>query len=397
MEGSGAGEEEGGENECHRSPHTASVIIKRMFADPVSVQEEGMRTIALILVLSTAAAADDVLLKHGGKISGRVEERGRSVIVYTQYGVVTLPKDRVARIDRTTSSLLQDYEARRNKADLSKLEDVEELLRWAEKRRMGPAVKDLRARRRTLLQAQLKAADVATLEAFAVRMKADGEKDMAKWALQKALELRRAGAKGAPALYTLGLWARDKGLAVDALVLFQEALTADPDHEFARRALGFKRYRGEWLTEAEVNQAMGLILFEGEWIPPAAKAAFLEARVLQKERELLEQTRQQLAREREDARREYERHRAELERLAREIRNRGQQHPPQPIYDPYPPYPWIPPPCRPGPGLSPCPPKPNPVPNQNVKITPRITNPNSSSGSGGASRPPVRKRTVSRP
>ena len=149
-----------------------------------------MRTVALILVLSTAAAADDVLLKHGGKFSGRVEERGQSVIVHTQYGIVVLPRDRVARIDRTTSSLLQDYEERRKKADLSKLEDVEGLLRWAEKRRMGLAMKDLRARRRTLLQAQLKAADVATLEAFAVRMKADGEKDIARCDKKTGLVLR---------------------------------------------------------------------------------------------------------------------------------------------------------------------------------------------------------------
>ena len=71
-----------------------------------------MRTIAWGLCLCLAAAADEVVLKAGGKVSGVAEERGTKVLVRTEHGVLTFDRSDVERIDRTKSSPLQEYQER---------------------------------------------------------------------------------------------------------------------------------------------------------------------------------------------------------------------------------------------------------------------------------------------
>src|SRR5213078_109953 len=127
----------------------------------------------------------------------------------------------------------------------------------------------------------------------------------------------KIAAADADALYQLGLWAKASNLPSDALLLFQEAIKANPEHEFARRALGFQFYAGKWRTPAEVKIAMGLIEFEGDWMTPQAKEAILMARTLEKERRLLEEARRRLEEERALTRAEFERQRAELDARAR--------------------------------------------------------------------------------
>jgi hypothetical protein len=99
-------------------------------------------------------------------------------------------------------------------------------------------------------------------------------------------------------LYRLGLWARSSGLPADALVLFQEAIRANPDHEFARRALGYEFYAGKWRTPTELKTAMGLVEFEGDWMTRQAKEAILAARTLSRERKMLDEARRRMERER---------------------------------------------------------------------------------------------------
>ena len=53
----------------------------------------------LVLVLPTLVGADDVFLKGGGKVSGRILERtDASVVVQVGAGNVTVPMARVLRI-----------------------------------------------------------------------------------------------------------------------------------------------------------------------------------------------------------------------------------------------------------------------------------------------------------
>ena len=290
-----------------------------------------MKTFAFILAGALLAAADEVTLKTGGTLSGDVEVRGDKVIIRTLYGQVILPRGRVAKIDRTKSSTYQDYREKLANADLTKRSDVVALLEWADARKLGVQVKELRSRLARLRWEALDKDDVGSLEVYARWARDNGVADRAKEANLRSFALQRqfVANDSAPALYALGLWARSHGLAADALVLFQEAITVDPDHEFARRALGYRRYKGDWLTETEVNRSMGLIEFEGDWMTPGTKQAILEARTLVKERKLLEQTRKELEKERRrfqaeqaSARAEFERQRRELDARARDLDRR---------------------------------------------------------------------------
>lgn len=280
-----------------------------------------MRTIAFLLACAAFASADEVTLKGGGKFSGIVEEKGDKVVVRMEHGTVTLDRSRVEKIDRSKGSVLQDYEERLKKANLSKIEEVEGLLQWAEGRRMGEAARELRERLGRLRWDALDPTDPAQLETFAAWAKANALPNLEQVAMRAALAARRkkGDPKDAEGHYQLGLWAKANGLAADAIILFQEAIAQKPDHEFARRALGYQSFQGKWMTAIEVKVAMGLIEFEGDWMTPQAKEAILVARTLEKERKLLEEARKRLDEDRAKAKAEFEAQKAALDARASEV------------------------------------------------------------------------------
>jgi len=66
------------------------------------------------------------------------------------------------------------------------------------------------------------------------------------------------------------------------ILVYKTVLKTDPDHEGARKALGYKRYKDKWMTSKEIREAKkaeyvtsmrakGLIEFEGQWITPDEK------------------------------------------------------------------------------------------------------------------------------
>jgi hypothetical protein len=285
-----------------------------------------MKTIAWILACATLAAADEVHLKGGGKVSGVVEEQGDKVLVRMEHGSLTFSRDQVEQIDRAKTSPLQEYQQRYQATDLSRVDQVEALLKWADQRKMANAVKELRERLGRLRWDGLDQSNASQIEIYAAWAQANGLAEIAKVALKRVLALRRekiaAGAADAEALYQLGLWAKSNNLPAEALILFQEAINVNPDHEFARRALGFQFYAGKWRTPTEVKIAMGLIEFEGDWMTPQAKEAIITSRTLEKERKLLEEARRKLEEERALSRIEFERRKAELEARTREINQR---------------------------------------------------------------------------
>jgi len=186
---------------------------------------------------------------------------------------------------------------------------------------MAEPAKELRERLAKLKWESLDKGNPGKLEEFATWARANGAAPLAEQALKTGLATLREKLppKDPEALYKLGLWAKSHGLAADALVLFQDAITLNPGHEFARRALGYQLHQGAWMTETEVKQAMGLILFEGDWMTPKAKEAMIEARTLEKERRLLEEARKKLDEERKLAAAEFEQRRAELDRRAQDV------------------------------------------------------------------------------
>ncbi|MHC4831285.1 MAG: hypothetical protein ACYTFT_13190, partial [Planctomycetota bacterium] len=86
---------------------------------------------------------------------------------------------------------------------------------------------------------------------------------------QRAKKLQRGGDAGA--WFDLGVWAKDKRLEKEAAEAFGRAIELDPDHQASRKALGYKKILGKWLTRDEVKQREGYVLHEGEWIKPEDK------------------------------------------------------------------------------------------------------------------------------
>jgi hypothetical protein len=280
-----------------------------------------MRTISLLLVFAATGFADEVTLKGGGKFSGIVEEKGDKVIVRMEHGTLTFDRDKVDKIDRTKSSVLQEFDERLKGTNLSKLDEVEGLLKWVEQRRMAEPAKELRERAGRLRWDAVDTTNPAALEEFALWAKTHGLPNLELVAMQASLATRKKkiDAKDAEAVYQLGLWAKGSGLPADALVLFQEAIADRPDHEFARRALGYQFFQGKWMTSNEVKVAMGLVEFEGDWMTPQAKEAVIVARTLEKERKLLDEARKKLEDERAKANIEFAAQRAALDARALEI------------------------------------------------------------------------------
>ena len=286
-----------------------------------------MRTISLLLAciaiiaVSGSGFADEVTLKGGGKFSGIVEEKGDKVVVRMEHGTLTFDRDKVEKIDRTKSSVLQEFEEKLKGANLSKLDEVEALLKWVEQRRMAEPAKELRERAGRLRWDALDTTDSAQLEEFALWAKTHGLPNLELVAMQASLAARKrkVDPKDAEALYQLGLWAKANALPADAIVLFQQSIAARPDHEFARRALGYQFFQGKWMTPNEVKIAMGLIEYEGDWMTPQAKEAIITARTLEKERKLLEEVRKKLEDERAKTNAEFAAQRAALDARALEI------------------------------------------------------------------------------
>jgi hypothetical protein len=82
------------------------------------------------------------------------------------------------------------------------------------------------------------------------------------------------------ALYKLGKWCESKSLSAEAKKCYGAALKQDSYHRKTRQALGFKRWRGKWVTDDDYNQlARGLVKFTRKngvevWISPEDRDMF---------------------------------------------------------------------------------------------------------------------------
>ena len=99
-----------------------------------------LRDLALItalLLLPGLARADDVLLKGGGKISGRIlSKTDKSVEVDVGAGTVTVPMTSVVRIDAKRSPL-DDYHERAGKLSPTDVAGWLQLAQWASSQGLG--------------------------------------------------------------------------------------------------------------------------------------------------------------------------------------------------------------------------------------------------------------------
>ncbi len=79
-------------------------------------------------------------------------------------------------------------------------------------------------------------------------------------------KLAGADQSNGPALYRLSQWAAENGLPIQRLVTLRRVVAVCPEHENARKELGFVRYKNKWVTEEELNISKGLTLIDSEWL-----------------------------------------------------------------------------------------------------------------------------------
>ncbi len=202
-----------------------------------------------------AASADVVTLKSGARLEGIARKEGDKVVLENFVGTTVIPLADVAAIDDKHTSKLEEYQQR--EVSLRDSKDPRshlELAIWLHEQRAGRFLRPH---------------------------------------LQRALELGRALAQ-AQEVAALCTRAADAGLASELRPLWGRVLELDPDHEPARRALGFRRHQGAWLLEDEFHAAIGQVKFEGRWMDPAERDLLVKARALRLE----ERAREMEARER---------------------------------------------------------------------------------------------------
>jgi hypothetical protein len=87
-------------------------------------------------------------------------------------------------------------------------------------------------------------------------------------------------AQSADAQYRLALWCTENGLAAEAAFHYRAVVTIDPDHRAARRALGFEKVAGRWVSGKDAMRAKGFKEFEGRWVTPEEYALYAKDETL---------------------------------------------------------------------------------------------------------------------
>lgn len=82
----------------------------------------------------------------------------------------------------------------------------------------------------------------------------------------KDFEEKLRAASDVKAYFELALWARDKGLSTRANDLLNKVLLLEPDHEGARKALGYEKADGKWLRGDDLMVARDFVRHEGRWL-----------------------------------------------------------------------------------------------------------------------------------
>lgn len=78
----------------------------------------------------------------------------------------------------------------------------------------------------------------------------------------------RLGPQDVDGWRNLGRWAVKQGLWSQSDRAYERVLALAPDDPEARRALGFVRLDGRWVTEEESYRARGYVKYDGEWMTP---------------------------------------------------------------------------------------------------------------------------------
>jgi hypothetical protein len=157
--------------------------------------------------VAAQAAADDVYLVNGRRLSGRVvDSNGHRIVIEVGPGRITLPASQVERV----------------------------------------------------------VSGVSAFERFE----------------ERAAKLAASDAEG---WLSLGIWARDQGLATQARVAFERVLVADPGNPIANAGVGRVSLEGRWVTEDERYRAQGYVRHAGRWVTLQERELELRERIAETE------------------------------------------------------------------------------------------------------------------
>ncbi|MBI2900238.1 MAG: hypothetical protein HYY17_08630 [Planctomycetes bacterium] len=195
----------------------------------------------LTLLAALAVCPDIVHLKSGGKIEGLARRQGDRVVVETMSGEMAIPAEEVVSIDTDHKASIEVYYEKAKAIEKSvQPVDFLELAIWARE---------------------------------------NGGKRFVKPNVDRAVEL--AGKSADPkAMQGFAETGRDKGFAAEMRPLWRRVIALDPANEAARLEMGYRRFKGEWLTEEEWQAAQGNVKFEGKWMSPSERDLILKERSL---------------------------------------------------------------------------------------------------------------------
>lgn len=94
--------------------------------------------------------------------------------------------------------------------------------------------------------------------------------------------------KDAKDFYALAKWARENGLTRYVNPNLQKCLELDPNHEWARRELGYVLHNGKWMTQEEIYKEQGFVWFEGRWMSQLEMQLIIRKRLDAEQRRLEE-------------------------------------------------------------------------------------------------------------
>lgn len=82
--------------------------------------------------------------------------------------------------------------------------------------------------------------------------------------------------------FKLALWCLEKNKRKEYQTHLERVLQSDPDHEEARRRLGYRRIGEEWLTREQIRERAGYVKHQGKFVLPQEKEQAQLAQVDQK-------------------------------------------------------------------------------------------------------------------
>lgn len=129
------------------------------------------------------------------------------------------------------------------------------------------------------------------------------------------------GATDVKSMMELAGWARDKGLLGRAQELYRKVIALDADQAEARKALGYEKVNGLWLTGDDLMTARGFVKVNGRWMNKDSADRLLEqeaAARVESDRLALERRVADQRHEQEMTKIALERERIEIERLRAE-------------------------------------------------------------------------------